>query len=150
MFWYYYRFFSPKQICLIWWGAQSIQSLCPLVPCWVYWALKLLKIYRDESASHRKGVVKIDTWNSIPSWWWCFTSPFKKSTRWLSILAFQFLFTWEADALMQRHSLVWDFGLSLTLQVFAERTKCPCVKRRKSHGRQLRKFDGVRNCPKFK
>ena len=88
-FWNYDRLFSPKQICLFWWAAQFIQSLCPLrrAPCWVYWALKLLKIYRDESASRRKGVVKIDTRNSIPSWWWCFTSPFTESTRWLSILA---------------------------------------------------------------
>ena len=112
--------------------------------------VKITKNICDESASHRKGVVKIDPRNSIPSWWWCFTSPFKKSTRWLSILAEPANSSSSHERQMQRHSLVWDFGLSLTLQVFAERTKCPCVKRQKSHGQQLRKFDGVRNCPKFK
>ena len=49
--------------------------------------VKITKNICDESASHRKGVVKIDPRNSIPSWWWCFTSPFTESTRWLSILA---------------------------------------------------------------
>ena len=145
--WTFDRLFSPKQICLFWWAPQFIQSLCPLrgVPCWVYWALKLLKIYVMNRPSTERGLLKLILETQYPSWWWCFTSPFTKST----LIKYFGNFPkappplLPADAL--HHSLFSDFGLKLTVQVFAERTKCPRVKRQKSHGWQLPKFDGVRN-----
>ena len=107
--------------------------------------VKITKNICDESASHRKGVVKIDPRNSIPSWWWCFTSPFTESTRWLSILALLLTAPHHPPAGQMQSFSLWDFGLKLTVQVFCERTKCPRVKRQKSHGRQLPKFDGLRS-----
>ena len=68
---------SPSSHCVLCAGGTMLGVL----------GVKITKNICDESASHRKGVVKIDPRNSIPSWWWCFTSPFTESTRWLSILA---------------------------------------------------------------
>ena len=42
-----------------------IVSFARGAPCWVYWALKLLKIYVMNRPAQRKRVVKIDTPNSI-------------------------------------------------------------------------------------
>ena len=77
-FWNYDRLFSPKQICLFWCAAQFIQSLCPLR--WVYWALKLLKIYVMNRPRVERGLLKLILETQYTSWWWCFTSPFTNST----------------------------------------------------------------------